>query len=37
MVEHSGVSIPRAIVNTLYRQNIRNYNPYIAALEQLEQ
>lgn len=24
-------------MNTLYRQNIRNYNPYIATLELLEQ
>jgi hypothetical protein len=29
--------IPCSLVNTLYRQNIRNYNPYIATLELLEQ
>lgn len=27
--------IPNRLVDTLYRQNIKNYDPYIVTLEQL--
>lgn len=32
-----GKPFPRPILNLLYRQNIKNYNPYVSALAQLEE
>lgn len=29
--------MPRNIVDLLYRQNIKNYNPFVSTLNQLEQ
>ena len=30
-------NLPKKIVFALFRQNIKNYNPYLATLEQLEE
>lgn len=30
-------NFPNILIDTLYRQNIKNYNPYIETLDQLEE